>query len=85
MPYIILLCSSNFFLKDTHHWCNGYHNRPESNRLWVKPRSGQTKDYRIGICYFSAKHTVLSSINWASSSHRTCSRHDIAEKLPIWH
>jgi hypothetical protein len=22
-------------------------------------RSGQTKDYTIGICYFSAKHTVL--------------------------
>ena len=21
------------------------------------PRSGQTKDYKIGICWFSAKHT----------------------------
>ena len=24
-----------------------------------KPWSGQTKDYKIGICYFSAKHTAL--------------------------
>ena len=25
-----------------------------------KPRSGQTKDYKIGICCFSAKHAALS-------------------------
>ena len=24
-----------------------------------EPQSGQTKDYRIGICCFSSKHTVL--------------------------
>ena len=24
-----------------------------------EPRSGQTKDYRIGICFFSAKHAAL--------------------------
>ena len=24
-----------------------------------EPRSGQTKDYKIGMCCFSAKHTVL--------------------------
>jgi hypothetical protein len=24
-----------------------------------EPRSGQTKDYKIGICCFSAKHTTL--------------------------
>ena len=24
-----------------------------------EPRSGQTKDYKIGICCFSAKHAVL--------------------------
>jgi hypothetical protein len=23
------------------------------------PRSGQTKDYKIGMCYFSAKHAAL--------------------------
>jgi hypothetical protein len=26
-----------------------------------KPRSGQTKDYKIGICYLSAKHAALRS------------------------
>jgi hypothetical protein len=25
----------------------------------LEPRSGQTKDYEIGICCFSAKHTTL--------------------------
>ena len=24
-----------------------------------EPRSGQTKDYKIGICYFSAKYAAL--------------------------
>ena len=28
-----------------------------------EPRSGQTKDYAICICYFFAKHAVLSSKN----------------------
>jgi hypothetical protein len=30
------------------------------------PRSGQTSDYAIGICYFSAKHAALMSKgrNW---------------------
>ena len=26
-----------------------------------KPRSGQTKDYKIGICCFSAKHAAFRS------------------------
>jgi hypothetical protein len=26
-----------------------------------KPWSGQTKDYKIGMCFFSAKHTALRS------------------------
>jgi hypothetical protein len=26
-----------------------------------EPRAGQTKDYKIGICCFSAKHAALSS------------------------
>ena len=30
---------------------------------WFEPRSGQTKDYKIGICCFSAKHTALRSKN----------------------
>jgi hypothetical protein len=28
---------------------------------WVQPQSGQTKDYKIGICCFSAKHAALRS------------------------
>jgi hypothetical protein len=28
-------------------------------RSWVQTRSGQTKDYKIGICCFSAKHAAL--------------------------
>jgi len=28
-----------------------------------EPRSGQTKDYKIGICCFSAKHTALRRKN----------------------
>ena len=27
--------------------------------FFFKPRSGQTKDYAIGICCFSAKHAAL--------------------------
>ena len=27
--------------------------------LGFEPRSGQTKDYKIGLCYFSAKHATL--------------------------
>ena len=26
---------------------------------WFDPRSGQTKDYEIGICCFSDKHAAL--------------------------
>ena len=31
----------------------------ESALSWIEPRSGQTKDYKIDICYFSAKHATL--------------------------
>jgi hypothetical protein len=30
---------------------------------WTKPRSGQTKDYKIGVCCFTTKHSVLRSKN----------------------
>jgi hypothetical protein len=29
----------------------------------IEPRSDQTKDYKIGICCFSAKHTALRRKN----------------------
>jgi hypothetical protein len=36
-----------------------------------KPRSGQTKDYNIGFCCFSAKHAVLrrKSKDWLAWNH----------------
>ena len=37
----------------------------------VEPRSGQTKDYKISICCFSAKHTALrsKSKDWLAQNH----------------
>jgi hypothetical protein len=32
-----------------------------SSRSWFKSRSGQTRDYRFGICFLSTKHTTLMS------------------------
>lgn len=29
----------------------------------IDPGSGLTKEYKIGVCYFSAKHAALSSNN----------------------
>jgi hypothetical protein len=29
---------------------------------WFEPQSGQTKDYEIGICYFSAKHNMTMNM-----------------------
>ena len=44
-----------------------------------EPRSGQTKDYKIGICCFSAKHTALrrKSKDWlARNQNNFCSSLD---------
>ena len=40
-----------------------------------EPRSGQTKDYDIGICCFSAKHTVLrrKSKDWLARNQNNVS------------
>ena len=40
-----------------------------------KPRSGQTKDYKIGICCFSAKHTALrrKSKDWLAPNQNKVS------------
>ena len=39
------------------------------------PRSGQTKDYEIGICCFSAKHTALrrKSKDWLARNQNNVS------------
>ena len=35
-----------------------------------KPRSGQTKEYKIGMCYFSSKHAALmrKSKDWMAQN-----------------
>ena len=41
----------------------------------IDPRSGQTKDYKIGICCFSAKHAALRRKNkdWLGRNLNTMS------------
>jgi hypothetical protein len=41
-----------------------------------EPRSGQTKDYEIGICCFSAKHAALrrKSKDWLARNQDICVR-----------
>jgi hypothetical protein len=40
-----------------------------------EPRSGHTKDYKIGICCFSAKHTALrkKSTDWLARNQNNVS------------
>ena len=42
-----------------------------------EPRSGQTKDYKIGICCFSAKHAALrrksKTVDWLAWSQNNVS------------
>jgi hypothetical protein len=40
-----------------------------------EPRSGQTKDYKIGTCCFSAKHAALrrKSKDWLARNHNNVS------------
>jgi hypothetical protein len=41
-----------------------------------EPRSGQTKDYKIDICCFSAKHTALrsKSKDWLAQNQNNVSK-----------
>ena len=58
-----------FFIVEWNIWCYLHCNRIGGVMLSVfssdaiyrgfEPRSGQTKDYKIGICCFSAKHAIL--------------------------
>ena len=43
-----------------------------------EPRSGQTKDYKIGICCFSAKHAALrrNSKDWLARNRNNMSEWD---------
>jgi hypothetical protein len=46
-----------------------------------EPRSGQTKDYKIGICCFSVKHSALrrKSKDWlARNQNNVCESGDMS-------
>jgi hypothetical protein len=49
--------------------------RLECGRSWVFLRSGQTKDYQIGMCCFSAKHAALrrKSKDWLARNQNNVS------------
>ena len=50
---------------------------------WFEPRSGQTKDYEIGICCFSAKHAALRRKNkdWlARNQNNVCEWSDMSTR-----
>jgi hypothetical protein len=42
---------------------------------WIEPRLGQTKDYKIGICCFFAKHAALrrKSKDWLARNQNNVS------------
>ena len=43
---------------------------------WFKPRSGQTKDYKIGMCCFSDKHAAL---RWKSKDWLARNQDNVSE------
>ena len=45
---------------------------------WFEPLLGQTKDYKIGICCFSAKHAALRRKNkdWLARNQDNLSKWD---------
>ena len=52
----ILCCPFGF---QPHRWCTGSVLSSSVVGRGFEPRSGQIKDYRIGICCFSAQHVAL--------------------------
>ena len=46
-----------------------------------EPQSGQTKDYEIGICYFSAKHAAILVI---SNHHNVFELRDMSSSLLLF-
>ena len=43
---------------------------------WFEPRSGQNKDYKIGVCCFSAKQAALrrKSKDWLARNQNNVSK-----------
>ena len=48
---------------------------PSAVNRWFEHRSGQTKDYKIGICCLSAKHAALTrkSKDWLGHNQNNVS------------
>jgi hypothetical protein len=47
------------YLPEPHRSCNGGCACLECGRSWIRVSIESTKDYKIGVCYFSAKHAAL--------------------------
>ena len=45
---------------EPHRWFNGKCARIELGGSWVRAPIWQNKDYKIGMCCFSARHTALT-------------------------
>jgi len=58
-----------------HRWRNGLRASLECGRSCVRARSDQTKEYKIGICCFSAKHAALrrKSKDWLAQNQNNVS------------
>ena len=91
--YYTHFLSSIIYLTKLRQWCNGQHARFKYGRSWFESRSGQTKDYEIGICCFSrsAKHAALrsQSKDWLAWNHNNVSEltdrcfSQLALKIPL--
>ena len=51
-----------------------------------EPRSGQTKEYKIGICCYSAKHAALKnkSKDWFAHNHDSVSEWSDMSKIEMY-
>ena len=67
----ILLCT------EPHRWCNGWMPGSCAVDYVFEIRSGQTKDYTIGICCISAKHITLRKNN------KDCLARN-QHNMPVW-
>ena len=69
MLYILLFSKNN---TTSQWWCNGKYVPFECCRLWAKVPV-KTKDYIIGICFFSTKHAALGArVKTYLLSEETC-------------
>ena len=80
LPRKLLIFLGNFFSQLVHKYIFNYKvqcTKPWSSAVdrWFEPQSDQTKDYKIGICFFSVKHTALrrKSKDWLTRNQNNLS------------